>query len=243
MRTEEMSMNQAIDRAPKLRIANFSNVDVPVEHILNFDSEDTETIINKIRRYADLPYVYVVAKDKAAQVNQLLSALKAMRSPCYPYAIVSLDRDDVDAEDLDLDVVKVVSTDAETIKTRIYEYASERLVFNENKLRIKHPGPLPAKVDVTIIGAGVTGLYAANRLQEAGISFCVLEKENRVGGIWSLYANRTSQVNTSESAYRLFEKRPGPITTTLPQGRYWKILPIWQKMCRTIYSLAPRSNK
>jgi cation diffusion facilitator CzcD-associated flavoprotein CzcO len=62
-------------------------------------------------------------------------------------------------------------------------------------------------VDVAIIGAGITGLYTANRLMEAGIPFCIFEKSGLVGGIWSTYANRTSRVNSSECAYRLLEKK------------------------------------
>jgi hypothetical protein len=73
-------------------------------------------------------------------------------------------------------------------------------------LQIASQGALPTKIDVTIIGAGVTGLYAANKLKEKGISFCILEKRDMIGGIWSMYANSTSQVNSSESAYRLIEK-------------------------------------
>ena len=62
-------------------------------------------------------------------------------------------------------------------------------------------------VDVIIVGAGVTGLYAANKLLENKISFCVVDKRDIIGGIWSLYANSTSQVNTSEGAYRIIDKK------------------------------------
>jgi hypothetical protein len=65
---------------------------------------------------------------------------------------------------------------------------------------------LPTRIDVAIVGAGITGLYAAHRLAKAGISFCLFEKSDRVGGIWTQYANRSSQVNSSEGAYRLVEK-------------------------------------
>jgi len=61
-------------------------------------------------------------------------------------------------------------------------------------------------VDVLIIGAGITGLYAASRLKEHNISFCILDKRDVTGGIWSAYANTTSQVNSSEGSYRLIEK-------------------------------------
>lgn len=42
---------------------------------------------------------------------------------------------------------------------------------------------LPKKVRVCVIGAGVAGLGAAQRLAEAGVQdFVVLEAEERVGG-------------------------------------------------------------
>jgi hypothetical protein len=204
---EEMSMNRTIEPTLNIRVANFSNLDLQGAHLLHLDSEDIEGIVNTIRRYADLPYVYVVAKEKARQVTELLSALKAIRSPSYPYALFSIDGAALELDDADLDIVEIGSTNAETIHGRIKEYASVRFEFDKSRLRLGNPGPLPAKVDVAIVGAGATGLYAANRLMEAGISFCIFEKSDMIGGIWSRYANRTSRVNSSECAYRLLEKQ------------------------------------
>jgi 4-hydroxyacetophenone monooxygenase len=39
-------------------------------------------------------------------------------------------------------------------------------------------------VEVVIIGAGMSGLYAAIQLQQAGIPFVILEKNDAVGGTW-----------------------------------------------------------
>lgn len=44
--------------------------------------------------------------------------------------------------------------------------------------------PVPEGFEVLIIGAGVSGLCAAIRLQQAGIPFTILEKSATVGGIW-----------------------------------------------------------
>ncbi|MGB5424540.1 MAG: FAD-dependent oxidoreductase [Desulfobacterales bacterium] len=200
-------MNQKIDQTPNVRVANFSNIELPGYHLLDFGIEDVETIVNKIRRYADLPYVYVVTKDRSKQITELLSALKAIRSPCYPYALFSIDEVDFNVDDADLDIVKIGSTDAEKIHNCVKEYAINRFKLDESKLRVNNPGSLPSKIDVAIVGAGITGLYAASRLMEAGISFCILEKRDIVGGIWSMYANSTSRVNSSECAYRLIEKK------------------------------------
>ena len=38
--------------------------------------------------------------------------------------------------------------------------------------------------NVVIIGAGMSGLLAAHRLQQAGVSFVILEKDRDVGGTW-----------------------------------------------------------
>jgi hypothetical protein len=201
-----MRMNQTIDHALNVRVANFSNLDLPSEHRIGIDSDNVGTLVNKIRRYADLPYIYIVGKGNATRVIELLSALKALRSPCYPYALFLIEGVELDYQDTHLDVVRVESTDANTIQGRIKAYVTHRFDFDFDQLRIKNDRPLPTRIDVAIVGAGITGLYTANRFAKAGISFCLLERSDQIGGIWSRYANRSSQVNSSEGAYRLVEK-------------------------------------
>jgi len=65
------------------------------------------------------------------------------------------------------------------------------------------PQAPPAQVDVVIIGAGLLGLHAAVQLRRRGFTVAVLEKRMIVGGIWSMYANSHSQVNSSEGGYSL----------------------------------------
>ncbi len=67
-----------------MRVANFSNIELPGDHLLNFDSEDIETIVNKIRRYADLPYVYVAAKEKARADQRIVVGIESDPIPLLP---------------------------------------------------------------------------------------------------------------------------------------------------------------
>ena len=46
------------------------------------------------------------------------------------------------------------------------------------------PEPVREKFHVVVIGAGMSGLLAAIRLKEAGLSFTVIEKNPNVGGTW-----------------------------------------------------------
>lgn len=43
--------------------------------------------------------------------------------------------------------------------------------------------------DVIIIGAGISGLCFAHRLQERNpeLSYCILEQRSEIGGTWSLF--------------------------------------------------------
>jgi len=51
----------------------------------------------------------------------------------------------------------------------------------------------PFRADVVILGAGLTGLSAALHLQRAGVRYCLLERENEVGGL---------AVTVEEAGYR-----------------------------------------
>lgn len=199
-------MNPTLANNQRVRVANFSQFDLANEHQLAFDAQDPDSILRKIRTHADLPYVYVVGEEQAAQIPALLSALKAVRSPCYPYALFSVGGADLKGVDSAVDIIEIEHADPETIQQQVNDYAATRLQFDRSRLRIGSTGDLPQQTQVTIIGAGITGLFAASKLREAGIDFCVVDKSQMVGGIWSNYANTTSQVNTSECAYRLFEK-------------------------------------
>ncbi len=190
----------------RVRIANFTQVELAADDRLECSTLDQDTILRSIKERADLPYVYVVDENKADQIPSILSELKATRSPCYPYALFSVGAVSLQVDDADVEIIDVEHAEPEAIQRQVREYASRRLRFDRSRLGTASSGDFPEETGVVIIGAGITGLYAADRLREAGIPFCVLEKQQQVGGIWSSYANTTSQVNTSECAYRLFEK-------------------------------------
>lgn len=189
-----------------VRIANFSKLQISAQYLLAFDSNDPESIVKEIRRHADLPYVYAVSGEQMAQIPGILSLLKQMRSPCYPYAVFILGDDTLATDAVDLDIIKCPGGTADTLKKRIDEYSALKFNFDTSTLCMENASSLPDKTDVFIVGAGITGIYAANRLLKNGLSFCVADKRDKIGGIWSMYANSSSRVNTSESAYRLMEK-------------------------------------
>jgi hypothetical protein len=200
-------MDQTNHFASAVRVANFSSIGLPVDYLLEFESDDTPSILKKIRSYADLPYVYVVSGERLDQAREIVSALQAIRSPCCPYAIFVAEGTDPIIQDEDIDIIPVEPFEAAGLARHIARYAADRFHFDKDRLRIGNSGAPPAKVDVAIVGAGVIGLYAANRMRNSGISYVILDKGDKVGGIWSLYANAASRVNTSESAYRLIEKK------------------------------------
>ena len=196
-----------------IRIANFTKLELPWKNVLNFNLTDARQIADEIRRYADLPYIYLLSNAQIEMIIELLTKLKSIRSSCYPYAFVLIENSDransieLSADEFDVDVIKINDVDTEMINRKIKDYAASKFAFDKSKLIIENTGLIPNYVDVIIVGAGITGLYAANKLQENNISFCVVDKRDIIGGIWSKYANTTSQVNTSECAYRLIEKR------------------------------------
>ena len=61
--------------------------------------------------------------------------------------------------------------------------------------------PLPIRLDVIVVGAGVTGLTVASMFKSEGKTVAVLEKERAIGGVWARYANATSRLNSSGPSY------------------------------------------
>jgi len=81
--------------------------------------------------------------------------------------------------------------------------------FDRRTLAIgANPKPLPDQTTVVVIGGGLLGMVAAQRLLARGHEVIILEQRTLVGGIWSMHANSTSQVNSSEGGYCLKEFLP-----------------------------------
>jgi len=68
-------------------------------------------------------------------------------------------------------------------------------------------GPLPEKVDILNVGAGVGGIGNCSVLAKSGKSIICVEREKEIGGIWHHYANVYSRVNSSELLYRLINRQ------------------------------------
>lgn len=188
---------------PNLRIANFSDISLETDNVLNFAKHILQEVVETIRQYADLPYVFIT--KSLGDVEEVLVALRSMRSPCYPRAILVIEDGPDGTEVPGVDIILCKETTPAEIMAVLDEYAREHLVFDTQKMNNNNDSSLPEKVDVVIVGGGITGLYSANRLAEKNISFCIVEEREIAGGIWSMYANTTSQVNTSEGAYRVLD--------------------------------------
>ena len=207
-----MIMRSISNKAVDIRIANFTNIELSLDNVLRFDSRDIQRIVSELRKYSDLPYGYLFSGTQKKIVNDVLAELKDLRSACFPYVLFLVDESEAHPAGLEFakfetDIVRIDNTNSGNAERIITGYAQKRFVFDKCQLKFSGNMILPKEVDVLVIGAGVTGLYAANKLLENNISFCVVDKRDIIGGIWSRYANSTSQVNTSEGAYRMIEKK------------------------------------
>jgi thioredoxin reductase len=90
---------------------------------------------------------------------------------------------------------------ASEVAAAVREAALANTGFDKRSLVLPRCGAVPSQVDVVIVGAGLLGMVTARRCVDAGFSVAVLEQRPLVGGIWSMYANSTSQVNSSEGGY------------------------------------------
>jgi len=68
-------------------------------------------------------------------------------------------------------------------------------------------GPIPAEVDILVVGCGINGIYQAMEFKRmTKKSILQVDRGEAIGGVWNVYGNDYSRVNTSEIGYRWWEK-------------------------------------
>ena len=185
-----MNLSNNGHHVANVRIANFCGLSLGIRNVLSLTANDIGNCLQEIRTHSDFPYVYLLSKEQLKWVFELLSELRAIRSTCFPHALFFIDNDEVPLEDpllddVELDIFQLKTQDSAMISEKIAAYAQTKFRFDHRKLEISSPKKLPDYVDVLIVGAGVTGLYAANKLQTSKLSFCVVEQKDKVGGCTS----------------------------------------------------------
>jgi len=167
-----------------------------VVHTVLVDVEDGD-VIRHVKWRIDWPIVCVGMSSAASSavdticswVNDKNRGDSVARRPAFP--------------------LELHSGNADSTAMRICDLIKSRAVFDKRGMvgaaRPLLPSPQPEAFDVVVVGSGLLGMYAAAKIAEAGMTVTVLERRNVTGGIWSMYANSTSQVNTSEGAYCIKE--------------------------------------
>jgi len=175
------SEEPALDCALRLRAA--LDGDQPRHKTLIFSS--AETACDELRWMVDVPLAFVLlgegSKQLAQAVQTHLHDAPVSRRPVTMHCFS-------------------ITEDVMSMAEEVRREAMAQTSFDRRSLVIPRSN-VPAAVDVVVIGAGLLGMLTAHRCTSAGFSVAVLEQRPVVGGIWSMYANGTSQVNSSEGGY------------------------------------------
>lgn len=140
-------------------------------------------LIEHLKNYVDIPSVFLFDDENETIVNDFIKKIENTRY--YPN-----------------ELLKFSSSYKENLEHLLDTYST----IDQNKLLVQNDNSLDDLYDVVVVGAGINGLYAANKLINKGLKVCLLEKNHQIGGVWNSYANFTSQVNSSEASYRFVDE-------------------------------------
>jgi len=195
-------------RATPIRVAVFASIKdnvlangvVAALQSLHVHSAEAifQNYFEAVRWAVDVPLLLVgIGQDGTHAAEQTLQQLKEDKSVSRrPATLVSVGVPTVAGAMLQLG-------SAEDVAAAVHDAARPDTGFDKRQLVIVQSKSPPRKVDVIVVGAGLLGMVTAKRCVDAGFSIAVLEQRPMVGGIWSMYANGTSQVNSSEGGYCL----------------------------------------
>ena len=188
--TKLLSNKDIFEKRPVIRVYEFSNRDllhsddneqVEIRKIpTNFS---TNVLIEHLKNYIDIPIVYLYDKENEKIVHNFIKKIENTRY--YPN-----------------ETIKFNDNTQNDIENLIDKYST----IDENKLIVNNTNNVENMYDIVVIGAGINGLYVTNKLINKGYKVCLLEKDNKIGGVWNTYANFTSQVNSSEESYRFIDE-------------------------------------
>jgi hypothetical protein len=82
-----------------------------------------------------------------------------------------------------------------TLKQRANATAAAMRALDHIVPSLQHP---PATTDVTVVGAGLTGVGVGGAFTSANVQCAVLDKTTAVGGLWRWFGNPFSRVNSTE---------------------------------------------
>ncbi|CAE7254923.1 tycC [Symbiodinium sp. CCMP2592] len=78
------------------------------------------------------------------------------------------------------------------------------------------PATAVRKRPILIVGGGVAGVMTATECRKQNLPFLLVEKEERLGGVWFNGCNKTSRLQTPKEYYRIDQAEPWKCDTDFP---------------------------
>lgn len=79
-------------------------------------------------------------------------------------------------------------------------FPNVHLTFDEHLGAMCLPTQAQA-VDVVIVGGGLCGVLAAHRCHTTDLTYCLIERQSDLGGVWASLANQHSQLQVMEERH------------------------------------------